>query len=300
MVTLRQIEAFRGVMMTGTVTRAADMLYVSQPAVSRMLADLEQEIGFKLFTRANRQLTPTPEGVAFYDEVERAFVGLSQIGRAATAIREYRRGHLRLITIPSLASTFTADLVARFTQTYPDISVSIEVQPTQRVFEWIISQQCDIGISTAPIENSAITSRSVLAGQAACILPTAHPLAKKRRIRPKDLDGLPFISFKADSLFRRQVDDVFRLANVARHLKIEARTTDALCGLVAAGLGVSIVGSVLSGDLRYPGIVTRPFDASIPVEVAILSPAHRPLARIAENFIQIVDDYVGELAQAKK
>ncbi|MGI9503097.1 MAG: LysR family transcriptional regulator, partial [Geminicoccaceae bacterium] len=138
MVTLRQIEAFRGVMMTGTVTRAANMLYVSQPAVSRMLADLEQEIGFKLFTRANRQLSPTPEGVAFYDEVERAFVGLDQIGRAATAIREYRRGHLRLITIPSLASTITADLVARFTKTYPDISVSIEVQPSQRVFEWII------------------------------------------------------------------------------------------------------------------------------------------------------------------
>ena len=75
MISLRQIEAFRAVMVTGTVTQAAKMLEVSQPAVSRMISYLEYEIGFKLFSRASRQLIPTDEGRAFYDEVERSFIG---------------------------------------------------------------------------------------------------------------------------------------------------------------------------------------------------------------------------------
>ncbi len=292
MVTLRQIEAFRAVMVTGTVTQAANLMYVSQPAVSRMLSDLEQEIGFKLFTRANRQLIPTDEGRAFYDEVERAFVGLEQLGRAASAIKEYHRGHFRIITIPSLASTVMSDLIAKFSEKYSDVSISLEVQPSQRVFEWIVSQQCDIGLSTLPIENSAIATRPVIEGEAVCVVPKAHPLARKRKIRPQDLIGEPFISFKADSVFRHMVDDVFQRAGVKRDLKIEVRTTEAICGLVGAGLGVSVIGPTFPDVEMHRGLAIKPFDPLIPIQLALLTPAQKPMSRITERFIEIVDDYI--------
>ena len=292
MVTLRQIEAFRAVMVTGTVTQAANLMYVSQPAVSRMLADLEQEIGFKLFTRANRQLIPTDEGRAFYDEVERAFVGLEQLGRAASAIKEYHRGHFRIITIPSLASTVMSDLIARFSEKYTDVSISLEVQPSQRVFEWIVSQQCDIGLSTLPIENSAISTRPVIEGEAVCVVPRAHPLAGKAKIQPQDLIGEPFISFKADSVFRHMVDDVFQKAGIKRDLKIEARTTEAICGLVGSGLGVSVIGPTFPDVEMHRGLAIKPFDPLIPIQLALLTPAQKPMSRITERFIEIVDDYI--------
>mgnify|MGYP001374021651 CR=1 FL=1 len=292
MLTLRQVESFRAVMITGSVTQAAQMLYISQPAVSRMLSDLEHEIGFKLFTRANRKLTPTDEGRSFYDEVERAFVGLDQIMKAAHTIREYRSGYFRLITIPSLASSVMTDLVAKFTERYPQVSVSLEVQPSQRVFEWIVSQQCDIGLSTLPIENPAITIRPVSSGDAVCILPKNHALAKHAEIGPADLQGMPFISFKADSIFRHQIDDVFQKAGIARELKLEARTTEAICGLVAAGLGVSVIGAAFPGDELHNGIVIRPFKPRISIELALLYSTHKPLSRFAECFIEIVDEFV--------
>ncbi len=293
MITPRQIEAFRAVMVAGTVTQAASMLYVSQPAVSRMISDLEYEIDFKLFTRAKRQLIPTEEGRALFDEVERVFVGLDQIARAAESIREFRRDHFRLITIPSLASTIMADLVSRVAERYPAVSISLEVQPSQRLFKWIVSQQCDIGLSTLPAEDTAIESRPVASGSSVCIVPANHALARKKKIRPRDLEDLPFISFKADSFSRHIVDEVFRTAGVRRQLHIEARTMEAISGLVAAGLGVSVVGPVFHDGGFHQDIVSRPFTPAIPVELTLLYPAHKPLSRMTGLFIGIVDEYVG-------
>ena len=292
MITLRQIEAFRGVMVTGTVTQAARMLTVSQPAVSRMISYLEYEIGFKLFGRANRQLIPTDEGRAFYDEVERSFIGLGHITKAANAIRDYRRGHIRLITIPSLASTLMVELVARFVGEYPEIAVSVEVQPSQRVFEWIVSQECDIGLSTLPVENTAIATQSVVYGEAVCILPVGHKLTAKKRIRPKDLDGEPFITFKADSIFRQMVDEVFLKEQVHRDMQIEARTTEMICGLVSAGLGVSVIGPTFPRHIHNPGIAVRPFNPSISIELALLYSAQKPLSLVGERFIGIVHEHI--------
>ena len=278
-------------MITGTVTRAAEVLSVSQPAVSRMLADLEKEIGFKLFSRANRQLIPTNEGRAFYDEVSRAFVGLDQIMECAHAIREYRSGYLRLITIPSLASTVMPELISRFAENFPRVSVSLDVQPSQRVFEWIVSQQCDVGISSLPIENSAIVTRTFMKGEAVCVIPEKHPLARRKFIRPNDLVGQSFISFKADSIFRHMVDEVFQKAGVQRELRYEVRTTEAVYGLVAAGLGVSIIGPAFPLDSTHPRVVVRRFRPQIEVDLDLLYPADKPLSRVAERFVEIVDDY---------
>jgi DNA-binding transcriptional LysR family regulator len=303
-ITLRQIEAFRAVMVTGTVTQAAKMLEVSQPAVSRMISYLEYEIGFKLFSRANRQLIPTDEGRAFYDEVERSFIGLNHITKAANAIRDYRRGHIRLITIPSLASNLMVDLVAHFVDEFPEIAVSVEVQPSQRVFEWIVSQECDIGLSTLPIENTAIETQSVVFGEAVCILPENHKLTAKKWIRPKDLDGEPFITFKADSIFRHMVDEVFLKEAVHRNMQIEARTTETICGMVSAGLGVSVIGPTFPVHVHHPGIAVRTFKPSISIELALLYSAQKPLSLVGQRFIGIVHEYVanafGKQAPKKK
>lgn len=298
MITLRQIEAFRAVMISGTVTQAANMLCVSQPAVSRVISDLEYRLGFKLFTRTKRQLVPTEEGWALYDEVERAFTGLQQISQTAAAIRQYHRGHLRLITFPSLASTLMVDLIARFVERYPEIAVSLEVQPSQRVFEWIVSQHCDLGLLSAPIANASVTGNTIATTNAVCILPSTHPLTANEVIRPEDLAGLPFISFKGDATFRHEVDDIFERASVVRDMKLEARSADGVCGLVAAGLGVSIIGPVISVDAFPSGLTVRPFEPEIKQELVLIHAANTPLSRLSEQFIEIVDEYMGQESPA--
>ena len=298
MITLRQIEAFRAVMISGTVTQAASMLFVSQPAVSRILGDLEREVGFKLFTRANRQLIPTDEARALYDEVERAFIGLQQIDQSAASIRQYRGGLFRLITIPSLASTIMADLIARFVERYPDIMVSLEIRPSQRVFEWIVSQQCDMGLASTPTDSTSVVTRPIATANAVCVLPEGHALTRKKTIRPKELAGLPFISYKSDAAFRHKVDEIFAQSAVVRDMKLEARTTEGICGLVAAGLGVSVVAPVVSTEPFPGGLAFRAFQPAIPQELTLIYSAAKSLSRLSVQFIEVVEEYMAEVRPA--
>src|SRR2546423_992951 len=100
---LREIEAFRAVYVTGSVSRAAEALHISQPSVSRLISNLESSVKLKLFTRAPSGVEPTPEAHHFYGIVERAFIGLDEIRDAATAIRGLEIGAISLGVIPALA-----------------------------------------------------------------------------------------------------------------------------------------------------------------------------------------------------
>jgi DNA-binding transcriptional LysR family regulator len=298
-ITFRQLAAFRAVVETGSVTQAAEMLHVSQPAVSRMLSDLEHELGFRLFRRANRQIVPTSEGLAFYHEVQRAFVSLKEIAEAGRAIREYRTGQLRLISIPSVAASIVPQLLARFMRAYPEVNVILEVQPAPRIFEWLVSMQYDLGIAALPADSSLVTASPILLGDAVCVLPAKHPLAKKDVIRPEHLADERFISFRSDSQFRFRVDAVFDQARVRRSLKLEARTNEAALSMVAAGLGVAIVGPFFPPEAAG-GAVVRRFEPAITMQLALLRPTRRPLSRVAELFVEAVDGFVVDAKGAER
>jgi DNA-binding transcriptional LysR family regulator len=298
-ITFRQLAAFRAVVETGTVTQAAEMLHVSQPAVSRMLGDLEHELGFKLFRRANRQIVPTAEGLAFHHEVQRAFVSLKEIAEAGRAIREYRTGQLRLISIPSVAASIVPRLLAGFTRAHPDINVVLEVQPAPRIFEWLVSMQFDLGISALPADNALLAATPILLGDAVCVLPPRHPLAKKDVIRPEHLADETFISFRSDSHFRFRVDAVFDQARVRRSLKLEARTNEAVLSMTAAGLGVAVVGPFFPPEAAG-GAVIRRFEPAITMELALLQPTRRSLSRVAALFADSVETFVSAIKGAER
>lgn len=298
-ITFRQLAAFRAVVETGTVTQAAEMLRVSQPAVSRMLGDLEHELGFRLFRRANRQIVPTAEGLAFHHEVQRAFISLKEIAEAGRAIREYRTGQLRLISIPSVASSIVPQLLAAFARVHPDINAVLEVQPAPRIFEWLMSMQFDLGISALPADESLLEATPILLGDAVCALPARHPLSRKDVIRPEHLADETFISFRSDSHFRFRVDAVFDQARVKRSLKLEARTNEAVLSMASAGLGVAVVGPFFAPGAAGAAAIRR-FEPAITMELALLQPKRRPLSRVAALFVEAVETFVSEMKPAER
>ena len=135
----RQIEAFRAIIESGSVTAAADLLFLTQPSVSRLLADLEAELGFALFARIGRSLTPTPEADALYEEVRRSFVGLQEISRVADDIRQYRSGSLKIAAMPALGLQFLPGAIADFTAERPGIAVSLRVRSSHAVVPALVS-----------------------------------------------------------------------------------------------------------------------------------------------------------------
>ncbi|MGB0914179.1 MAG: LysR substrate-binding domain-containing protein, partial [Phaeobacter italicus] len=239
--THRQLEGFRAVIETGKVTTAAQALNTTQPSVSRMLSDLEHVAGFRLFERRGRQLIPTPEALALYEEVERSFVGMAEISRVIENIRDFRQGSLLIAGMPALALKFLPDAIAAFIKAEPGITVSLRARSSQAVLHHLSSQQFDLGFAALDMDHPAVTCRPIYTASMQAVLPVGHPLERKECLEPGDFHGQPFITLGAE-ISTRSETDVFLAAGGARpHIVAEAQLSASICELVACGAGLSIV-----------------------------------------------------------
>ena len=291
MITHRQIEAFRHVMSVGTATAAARTMNISQPAVSRLITTLEYELGFALFERRNRLLFPTREAQYFHDHVEQSFVGIERLRQAASDILEYSGKRLSIVCIPSLSTDIAVELLGKFHRHHPELAVSLEVQPSQRMFEWISTGKCDLGMTSLPVHTPAIDKQTICTGTAECIVPMGHHLARRHAVCAADLAEETFVGHRADSEFRQFVDTLFERSNIMRKVAFEARTTNAVIAMVAAGLGVSIVEPSFARSTGSRGVMSIPFLPEIPVELTLIRLRDKTLSQAAEYFANLATRY---------
>lgn len=281
--TMRQLEAFRALMSVGSVTRGAQMLGVSQPTMSRLLADMEAETGLVLFERSSRGLQPTPEAVAFDQEVERAFAGLSQLDAVARSMRGNAR--LSVAVTPSLVPGLAETLFAPFARKHPDVVLSLDVQTTRRTLEWVVSRQVDFGITFEPVASPDLAVTVVGTTEAVCMIPRSHPLAGSAEpLGLAALDGQDFIAFKHDSMFRQQLDRLFAEAAARPCIRAEARTTHAACLMAAALPALTVIPSGATHG-GFERLVARPVRPPIPSEIVVVHSVSRPLSAIARDFL---------------
>lgn len=266
------------------------MLGVSQPAVSRLLADFEAQVGFRLFERTGRTLHPTTEARMLLETVRRAFGGLDRIREAAEAIRDFREVPLRLVTTPSFAVRVLPELVARFARRRPGASVVLDVQSTDDAVEWLTLEAQDFGFTCAPSSSPRLKRRAILAGEAVCVVPDGHRLAGRSHVDAADLHGESLIAYRADSQFRHQADAVLAAAGAVPVIRYEARTTEAMIRLVEHALGFALVGTARAGDYSLRGCRILPFRPALPYELQMIWPAHRPMTAVAADFAEMIED----------
>lgn len=288
--THRQIEAFRAVMETGKVTSAAVVLGTTQPSVSKLIADLERAAGFDMFERQGRQVVPTSEARALYEEVERAFVGMMEISRVIQDIRDFRTGSLLIAGMPALALKLLPDVIAEFIADQPGITVSLRTRSSQAVLRHVSSQQFDLGFAALENDQPAVLRRELFTAPMLAVLPLSHELGRKTVLLPGDFDQRPFIALGAE-IGTRSETDAFLLAGGARpRIVAEAQLSASICELVAAGAGVSIVEPVTATHFGNLGkILVRPLSPVQPFRYDLLLPATRQPSRIAEQFLKLVE-----------
>lgn len=291
-ITFRQVDAFRTVVSTGTVTEAAEMLGISQPAVSRLISDFESAVGFRLFRRVGRVLEPTEEAHLLVAEVRQAVSGMEHIKESVIAIRKFGHARLTLATTPTFSTLTAPALIGRFAQARPDSMVKMEIGPADDAVEWMVAHSYDFGISSTENQNPAIDSLTIADDNVYCVVPDGHPLADRTVVRAGDLADECFISYFSSSRFRFEIDSFFTAQGVARRLQYETRTTDAICRLVATGLGVSVVGASVAYLQTHPGCVALPFAAPLRFRAILIWSNRRPLTAIAQEFLAIAREQV--------
>lgn len=281
---LRQLEAMRAVMSRGTTTHAAEMLGLTQSAVSRLITQLEKELGLNIFDRRHGRLIITPEGQHFYDAAQKVLEGIDQITATARDIRTLRAGALRVISMPALAYGLLPDTIARINQRYKQVKVSVDVGTRRELEDGLERGKYDIGLATLPIDQEALDIEPLCAVDAVCVTPRSYPFADKAVIHAKDLDGMAFISIDPRTLLRYRIDEVFGTMGVRRNLGIEAQSSLMACNLVAKGLGVSIIHPFIA-DIFGDHIISRPFVPTIRLEYGLLFLRGQSRSLIASEFV---------------
>ena len=295
---LRQLQAFREIARTGSVTRAAHVLGISQPAASRLLTDFSKTVDFPLFRREGGSLIPTPEAEYMLLETDRVFDSLNHLEDLRHNLRRQNIGHLRIACLPGFATSHLPQVLARFLQTRPGVTVTLEPDRPERILEWIIGQQYDCAITDGfgghpATESTEISIRTV------CVFPKGHPQEAKSVITPTDLRGEPLIHSRRDSPFFRQVSEAFAAWQEPINSWIEVRQFTAACTIVGQGQGVSIVSVLDAEQYKDRGIAFRPFEPQVVHRLSLLRPTTSGASPLVFDFLKTFSDSLAPFTVAE-
>lgn len=260
---LRHVEAFKATIEAGSVTGAAELLRITQPAVSRLLADMDSAVGFRLFERKARGLAPTQDANLLYAEVTRSFVGLGRIADVARAIKDHTVGSVRVISLPVYADTIVAEVIGRFLKENPGITVDLENAVQPAVVDGIASQLFDVGIATLPVSDSFIETKPLFKSKAVLALPSDDPLCKLETVPLSALNAQRMVALPNNSPFFAAAKNVLRKLGVTPIIVGQARTQRALCRMVETGAGAALVDQSLTVEYRNSELVFKTIEPDI-------------------------------------
>jgi DNA-binding transcriptional LysR family regulator len=292
---IRQLEAFRATMMAQTTIGAAELLGVSQPAISRLLTQLEASLRLTLFDRTSGRLQPTPEAKLLYEEVQRTFVSVDKIREIAREMQLAKTGMVSLAALPALANGFVPTAIGHFVRNRPESRISLRMQMSTRIEELVAAQIVDFGLAEYPFQRAGVEVEEFCSVSLMIAVPSTHRLAGQKSCSPKDLQGERFISLTHNNAGRRLADDIFMSAGVQRRLVLEAQIFSIVASMVSQDLGIGLIDPFTAFDFRDRGIVVIPFEPSVTLRIGLLHPVHRPTSRATREFISCLKTYRREV-----
>lgn len=282
----RQIEVFHAVMLHHTASRAAEVLFMSQPAVSKTIQQLERSLGFALFERSKGRMTPTPEGQLLHEEVARSFVGLIQLRQAAARIRDFGSGKLRIASLSALSTNIVPAALKGFQQRHPNVTITYQTRLSSEVRDLVASGQFDLGLAADEIDTSGVDAVPYCRYKAVIALPPGHPFIRKRQIKPSDLHGVSFIALSPEDTTRQEADAILRAHKAEPRVVLTTPFSTNVCAMVLAGLGCGLVNPVTSAGYVAQGLVLKPFGADVHFRSLMLFPSNRKQSRIVRDCVQ--------------
>ncbi|MBE1284180.1 MAG: LysR family transcriptional regulator [Rhodobacteraceae bacterium] len=284
----RQLQAFREVMRTGSVSDAARILGRTQPAVSALIANLEAELDIALFRRQRGKMAPTPEALYFVTEAEAILDRLSLSTRTMREIGALTKGRLNIACMPAAASLLMPQLLGEFLKDKPDVRASLMMRASPVIEEWIASQQYDIGLGETPKPSAAIETLD-FDMRCVCAIPASDPLAKFDSMEARHLSGRPMAALQEGHPNLIATLQAFAQQKASFEHRFELRTFQPALTLVEKGLCYCVCDPITAAGYQNMRpdprpVVFRPFRPDVALNVSILRPAHRPPSALANAF----------------
>lgn len=294
---LKQLQYFMEVAKREHISEAAADLHVAQSAISRQIANLESELGVKLFGREGRNIKLTPIGRIFYDHTQTA---MKAIEHATKQVEEYLdpdRGQIRIGFPTSLANHSLPTVISSFKNQHPNVAFHLRQGSYHYLIDSVKKREIDLAfLGPVPREDPDVEGDILFTENISVLIPDDHPLAERDRILLSDLQNDSFVLFPEGYVLRDIAMDACKQAGFTPRISSEGNDLDAIKGLVSAGMGVTL----LPESTFYSS--TPRFTVKLPIEVpevrrtvGIITPRHRELAPSEKVFHQFVKDFFARL-----
>lgn len=283
-------------MVAGTSSGAARKMNITQPAISRLVSDLEDSLGFRLFNRNKGRLEPTTAGVRFYRAVEENFLGLERLTQVASNIRNEAPEGISVACLFVLSTTLMPLILKEFFRYHPDVPVTVDTCNGPEILVRLQDMKVDMAIALDFPPFAGIEVEKILQVNVLCAMPEGHRLAQQEQVSPEDLHGenmigwVPIISQN----YEKEQLSLVKARSVPRHV-IKTHTSHTRYAMVANGLGLAIVEPFAAKIWKNNGVIVRPFAGNISYEYVLAYPSGGIRSQLMHDFrdavIKVTDEY---------
>ena len=292
----RHLEVFHALMEAGSVSRAAERLNLTQPAVSLALSAFEKELGFPLFHRTKGYFAPTGEAQALHAETEVGLLALTRIERRAAEISSGRVGSISIASNGAVAINLLPWLIADFQKHYPQIYVDLKIRSSRQIAMFASGRQVDFGLIDAPVPVAGLNS-TIFKLPCVCVFQKGDPLGKETVIRPEMLAGRSVIAITGDHTVDKEVDSLVAEAGIRIERRVSCSYFAIARNLVRAGAGIALIDAMNGTRNLEDGTDWRPFEPRIHFELALITPSDQPMEAAASTFYLALVKYLSACAE---
>jgi len=281
---IRQLRVLRTVLQTGSVSAAARTLNISQPAVSKTLSVIEDEMDVRLFERMNGRLIPTPQIHALCPDIDRLLADFALVKQTARELRDGKRGRITIASPPTGTASIVPLAIQSFRQQHPLVEFTIKATTTPEVVEMVARNEAEIGICQPSSGDAYVQATDLCSGVVMCIMRADDELCRLKYVRSSDLADREIITFPVTEPTGARIFEAFKRDGHRLRPYADVNQSLTACAMVMAGIGVGLVDSFLPLKSAFPGIVARPYSPAIVLRIQMMTSVQRVLSPIANAF----------------
>jgi DNA-binding transcriptional LysR family regulator len=287
---LRHIEVFHAIMQAGTISGAAQLLHISQPAVTKVLQHCELQLGMPLFDRVRGKLYPTPEAERLYTEIDKLNRDLVSIRRLAANLRSGESEQVRLVATPTLAATLVAPAMTQWCRAYPKSSCSLATNHTREIVSALLLGEADLALSLQDPRHPGIKAEALAGGTMTAVCPINSPEARgSGPLSIADIES-EVIGLAGDDPLANVLHNASEAQGTELRSRLTVQTYQLARALVEAGVGMTVVDPFTAASADRASVRLRPLLPAIPVQAYLLTAASAPLAQTARKLVKFIGD----------
>ena len=294
---LRHIEVFQAVLQAGTLTGAANLLNISQPAATKLLQHAERQLGFALFTRVRGRLQLTPEGVVLRNKIEKISDEVRELQRLASNLKQSDRHTLRVVSTPTLANVVIPKAVTRLRKPFREASVELFTQHSREMLDSILLRETDIGLTLQELQHPDVHCQVLCQGTLMVIAPAGW-WPKKDLGKPLSVETLaaaPVVGIAFHDSLGRQLQAHLEYLSPPPKISIWVQTYQLARSLVGNGHGLALVDPFTAFGDADDAVQVRPLAPVMAVSLYAIYRTDNPLAPIHKAFLAHVEDIAGSM-----